>query len=126
VRISGTDWDEQGWTVEDSVALASRLKPLGVDLVDCSSGGNLSNAKIPFGPSYQVHIAEAVRREAGLPTAAVGMITEANQADQILLNGQADLVLLGRELLRNPTWPIQAALRMNQPAPIPPQYLRAY
>jgi len=126
VRISGTDWDEQGWTIEDSVTLASRLKPLGVDLVDCSSGGNLSNAKIPFGPSYQVHIAEAVRREAGLPTAAVGMITEANQADQILLNGQADLVLLGRELLRNPTWPIQAALRMNQPAPIPPQYLRAY
>lgn len=126
VRISGTDWDENGWTVDDSIALAARLKSEGVDLVDCSSGGNLFNANIPFGPHYQVPIAEAVRRGAGIPTAAVGLINDPRQADQIVREGQADLVLLGRELLRNPTWPIQAAQALEQPAPVPPQYLRAY
>jgi 2,4-dienoyl-CoA reductase-like NADH-dependent reductase (Old Yellow Enzyme family) len=126
VRISGTDWHEYGWTVEDSVVLGKMLKQNGVDLVDCSSGGNAPDATIPFGPNYQVHISESVRGQAGIPTAAVGLITQARQADQIIRDGQADIVLLGREMLRNPTWPIQAAKELGYTAPIPAQYLRAY
>ena len=126
VRISGTDWVEGGWDVPQSVELAKAFKAEGVDLVDCSSASNLPHVKIPVGPGYQVPIAEAVRKEAGIATAAVGLITEAKQADEIIRSGKADLVLLARELLRNPTWPIRAAQELGQPLPVPSQYLRAY
>jgi len=126
VRISGTDWVEGGWTVDDSVELARHLKAEGVDLVDCSSGGAVPNAKVPAGPGYQVPIAEAVRRGAGIHTAAVGLITSPAQADEIIRKEQADLVLLGREMLRNPHWALHAAQALQQPAPVPPQYLRAF
>lgn len=126
VRISGTDWVEGGWTVDDSVELARHLKAEGVDLVDCSSGGAAPNAKVPAGPGYQVHIAEAVRHGAGIQTAAVGLITAPAQADEIIRNQQADLVLLGREMLRDPHWALRAAQTLGQPAPLPLPYLRAY
>lgn len=126
VRISGTDWVEGGWTVEDSVALAKHLKDEGVDLVDCSSGGNVPHAKVPLGAGYQVPISEAVRHGAGLMTAAVGLITEPMQADELIRNGRADLVLLGRAMLRDPYWALHAAQDLKQPAPVPPQYLRAF
>jgi len=126
VRISGTDWVEGGWTVADSVELARQMKAAGVDLVDCSSGGSAPNAKVPLGPGYQVHIAEAVRRGSGIQTAAVGLITTPAQADEIIRSEQADLVLLGREMLRDPHWALQAARALGQPAPVPPQYLRAF
>ena len=126
VRISGTDWVEGGWSVEDSVQLSRHLKAEGIDLVDCSSGGGVAQAKVPAGPGYQVPISEAVRHGADIRTATVGLITTPEQADEIIRNGQADLVLLGREMLRNPYWALQAAQTLNQPAPIPPQYLRAF
>lgn len=126
VRISGTDWVEGGWTVDDSVELARHLKTEGVDLVDCSSGGAAPNANVPAGPGYQVHIAEAVRRGAGIQTAAVGLITTPAQADEIIRNEQAALVLLGREMLRDPHWALHAAQALGQPAPVPSQYLRAF
>jgi len=125
VRISGTEWVEDGWSVEDSVVLARLLKSEGVDLIDCSSAGNLAKAPVPTDPGYQVHIAEAVRRQVGISTAAVGLITKAQQAEEIISGGRADLVLLGREMLRNPYWAIHAARELGQPAPVPPQYLRA-
>lgn len=125
VRLSCTDWLEDGWTVEDSTALAGRLKAEGVDLIDCSSGGSALRAPVPLGPGYQVPLSEAVRK-AGTATAAVGLITAPAQADEIIRNGRADLVLLGRELLRDPYWPLHAAIALKQPAPIPPQYLRAF
>jgi 2,4-dienoyl-CoA reductase-like NADH-dependent reductase (Old Yellow Enzyme family) len=126
VRISGTEWAEGGWSVGDSVALACSLKGEGVDLIDCSSGGNIANAIIPVGPGYQVPISEAVRSGAGIPTATVGLITAPAQADEIIRNGRADLVLLGREMLRDPYWAVHAAIALKQPSPTPPQYLRAY
>jgi 2,4-dienoyl-CoA reductase-like NADH-dependent reductase (Old Yellow Enzyme family) len=125
IRISSTEWTEGGFEVEDSVALARMLAPLGVDLIDCSSGGNVLGAKIPSGPGYQVKFAERVRREAGVLTGAVGMITEPAQAEQILRSGQADLVILAREMLRNPYWPIRAAEELGQTISLPVQYLRA-
>lgn len=125
VRLSCTDWVEGGCTVQESVELAGLLKAEGVDLVDCSSGGNVPSAPVPLGPGYQVPLSEAVRK-AGIATAAVGLITAPAQADEIIRNGRADLVLLGRELLRDPSWPIHAAVALKQPAPVPPQYLRAY
>jgi len=106
--------------------LARKLKSEGVDLVDCSSSGNVATARVPTEPGYQVFIADAVRKDAGILTAAVGLITDPHHAEEILSGGKADLVLLGRELLRNPTWPIQAALQLEMDPPIPPQYLRAY
>ncbi len=112
-RISATDWTEGGWSIEQSIALTGRLKPLGVDLFDCSSGGNVSGGKIPIGPGYQTPFSEAVRKGAGILTGAVGMITSAAQADHIVRTGQADLVLLGRELLRNPYWPLLAASELG-------------
>jgi 2,4-dienoyl-CoA reductase-like NADH-dependent reductase (Old Yellow Enzyme family) len=128
VRLSCTDWTEGGWTIEDTVSLARRLRAEGADLVDCSSGGNVADAKIPSGAGYQVPFSEAVRRGAGVATAAVGLITEPMQADQIVRNGQADLVLLAREELRDPYWPIHAAraLRREERAPVPAQYARAF
>jgi len=126
VRISATDWTEGGWTIDDSVALAERLGPLGVDLIDCSSGGNVPRAEIPIGPGYQTEFAARIRREACVLTGAVGMITAPQQADHIVRSGQADLVLLARALLRDPYWPQQAALELKQPIPTPPQYERAW
>ena len=128
-RISATDWTDGGWTPEDSVVLARRLKEEGVDLVDCSSGGNVPHAKIPVAPDYQVFLADQVRREAGIATAAVGMITEARQADDIIRSGRADLVLLAREFLRDPQWPLRAARELGLKdvlaGLVPPQYGRA-
>ena len=126
VRISGTDWTDGGWTVEESVELARRLKGEGVDLIDCSSGGNVQNARLPLGPGYQVPISEAIRKGAGIKTATVGLITAPSHADEIIRNDRADVVLLGREFLRDPYWPLHAAQALKQPAPVPPQYLRAF
>jgi 2,4-dienoyl-CoA reductase-like NADH-dependent reductase (Old Yellow Enzyme family) len=125
VRISCTDWVEGGWAVEDSVALARVLKGLGVDLVDCSSGGVAPGVRIPLGPGYQVPFAERIRREAGIPTIAVGMITEPAQADHIIRTGQADAVMLAREFLRQPYWPLHAARVLGHDIKWPAQYERA-
>jgi len=125
VRISATDWAEGGWTLDESVDLAVLLKQMGVDLIDCSSGGLVPHAIIPVGPGYQVPFADRIRREAGIATGAVGMIAAPAQADQIVRNGHADLVLLARELLRDPYWPVHAAETLGLPADWPPQYLRA-
>lgn len=124
IRISSTDWVEGGWDIEQAVELARSLRPLGVDLMDCSSGGNVADAKIPMGPGYQVQFAERIRRDAIL-TGAVGMITEARQADEIIRKGQADIVLLAREMLRDPYWPLHAAAELGKPLSWPVQYLRA-
>lgn len=125
VRISASDWQEGGWSADDSVALARILKTRGVDLIDCSSGGAVAGVEIPTGPGYQVAFAEQVRREAGVATGAVGMITSAAQADTLVRTGQADLALLGRELLRDPYWPQRAAAELGAAAFWPRQYERA-
>jgi len=125
VRISATDWVEGGWTIDDSVGLAKQLERLGVDLIDCSSGGSVPNVAIPVAAGYQVPFAERVRKDAGIRTAAVGMITAPEQADQIVRTGQADMVFLARELLRDPYWPLRAADELRQDGPWPKQYLRA-
>lgn len=125
VRISATDWVEGGWDSDQSVALAAILKFRGVDLMDCSSGGLVPYAKIPVAPGYQVPFAERVRKEAGILSGAVGMITEPAQANEIIQNGQADLVLLAREMLRDPYWPMHAAAALGQPGSWPVQYMRA-
>ena len=125
VRISATDWIEGGWDIQQSVELARQLKGSGVDLIDCSSGGNVAHAQIPVGPGYQTQFAEQIRREAGILTGAVGMITSAVQAEHILVNGQADAVIIAREMLRDPYWPLRAARELGQPISWPVQYLRA-
>ncbi|MBC5809379.1 MAG: NADH:flavin oxidoreductase/NADH oxidase [Candidatus Eremiobacteraeota bacterium] len=125
VRISASDWTDGGWTPGDSVALTRELVPLGVDLVDCSSGGIVPGVTIPADPGYQVDFAAKVRREGGLPSGAVGMITEAEQAETILRNGEADLILLARELLRDPYWPLHAAQALDVEVSWPDQYQRA-
>ena len=125
VRISSTDWTEGGWDAEQSVALARVLERLGVDAIDCSSGGNVEKAAIPVGAGYQVPFAARIRRQAEIATAAVGMITDPAQADQIIRNGEADIVLLAREMLRDPYWPLHAAQALGQTVPWPAQYLRA-
>ncbi len=125
VRISATDWVEGGWDIEQSVELARELKPLGADFIDCSSGGNAAHAKIPIGPGYQAPFAERIRRDAGIPTGAVGLITEPSQAEQMVASGQADAVLLARELLRDPYFPLRAARELSQEIAWPAQYLRA-
>ena len=126
VRLSCTDWVDGGWALDESVELSRRLKGVGVDLIDCSSGGSAPQVRVPVAPGYQVEFAERVRAGARLPTAAVGLITEPAQAEAIVASGQADLVLLGRALLREPYWPIRAARELNAPPPIPSQYLRAF
>jgi 2,4-dienoyl-CoA reductase-like NADH-dependent reductase (Old Yellow Enzyme family) len=126
MRISATDWTEGGWTINDSVELARRAKGLGVDLIDTSSGGNVPGAKIPLAPGYQVEFAARIRKEAAIPTGAVGMITTAEQAQQILDASQADLILLARELLRDPYFPMHAAQKLGAPVLAPKQYLRAW
>jgi 2,4-dienoyl-CoA reductase-like NADH-dependent reductase (Old Yellow Enzyme family) len=126
VRLSATDWVDGGWNPDETVELSRRLKPLGVDLVDVSSGGTAASAKVPVGPGYQTRFAERVRQEAGIPSSAVGMITQPAQAEHILRTGQADLVMLGRELLRDPRWPLHAAEVLgDRDVPWPAQYLRA-
>ncbi len=126
VRISASDWVDEGWNVEDSAALARELKPLGVDLIDASSGGIVSNAKIALGPGYQVPFARHIRAEAQILTGAVGLITQAQQANEIVSSGSADIVLLARELLRQPYWPLLAASELGiDPQYWPKQYQRA-
>jgi 2,4-dienoyl-CoA reductase-like NADH-dependent reductase (Old Yellow Enzyme family) len=124
-RISASDWVEGGWDIEQSVALCRRLKEIGVDLIDCSSGGVIADARVPAGPGYQTPFAERIRREAGIATAAVGLITEAAQAEHILRTGQADAVFLAREMLRDPYWPLHAAAKLRVDVPWPVQYQRA-
>jgi 2,4-dienoyl-CoA reductase-like NADH-dependent reductase (Old Yellow Enzyme family) len=124
-RISATDWAAGGWDLEQSVTLAKELKALGVDLVDCSSGGLVPRAEIPLGPGYQVPFAARIRAEAGIATGAVGLITGAEQAERILAETSADLVLLGRELLRDPRWPLHAAQALGEIVPWPASYARA-
>lgn len=125
VRISATDWTEGGWDLEQSVELARLLKARGVDLIDVSSGGVVPHVRIPVGPGYQTPFAEQIRKQAGIPTAAVGMIVDPAQADAAIRNGQADMVLLARELLRDPYWALHAAAHLGVKAPWPAQYLRA-
>jgi 2,4-dienoyl-CoA reductase-like NADH-dependent reductase (Old Yellow Enzyme family) len=125
VRISATDWTDGGWDLDQSVALAGLLRDRGVDLIDCSSGGNIAGAAIPVATGYQVPFAERIRREAGVRTGAVGLITSPRQADEIITSGQADCVLLARELLRDPYWPLRAARELGHAVPWPKQYLRA-
>jgi len=122
VRLSVTDWAQGGLTIDDSVQIARWLAEHGVDLIDCSSGGILPTPPPDVGPGYQVPLAEAVRCQAGLPTCAVGLITAPETAEEIVRNGRADLVALGRELLRNPYWPLQAALKLGAEIAWPPQY----
>ena len=124
VRISSSEWTEGGWTVDESVKLAYILKDMGVDLIDCSSGGNIDNAKIPFSPGYQVPFSEAIRKT-GILTGAVGLISSASQAETILMEEKADLVLFGRELLRNPYFPLFAARELGVDITWPVQYLRS-
>lgn len=128
VRLSATDWTDDGWTIEDSVDLACRLKEEGVDLVDCSSGGIIANVSYATGAGYQVPLAEKVKRGADIPTAAVGMITQAMQADEIVRNGRADMAFMARELLRDPYWTLHAAdvLHQAENCPTPDQYARAF
>lgn len=125
VRISATDWVEGGWTVDESVELARRLKDSGVDLVDCSSGGNVPPANIPVGPGYQTAFADRIRREAKILTGAVGMITTPAQADHIIRTGQADVAIIAREFLRDPYWPLRAGRELGYAVPWPVQYVRA-
>jgi 2,4-dienoyl-CoA reductase-like NADH-dependent reductase (Old Yellow Enzyme family) len=125
VRISCTDWVSGGWDLNHSIELCRHLKELGVDLIDCSSGGLVPDAVIPAGPGYQTPFAAAIRREVGIPTGAVGCITEPVQAEQIVSTGQADAVVMARELLRDPYWPLHAAMSLDVDLAWPPQYRRA-
>jgi len=125
VRLSATDWTVGGLTIEDSIEIARVLKQHGVDLIDVSSGGNVATAKVPARPSYQVPFAEQIRREADIPTAAVGLITEPTQANAIVQDGEADMIALARELLRDPYWPLHAARELGYDIPWSPQYERA-
>ncbi|MEP6754099.1 MAG: NADH:flavin oxidoreductase/NADH oxidase [Chthonomonadales bacterium] len=126
IRISATDWTEGGWDIAQSIELAKSLKPLGVDLVDASSGANVPVADIPYGPGYQTAFAEAIRKESQILSGAVGAITSPAQADHIIRTGQADIVLLARELLRDPYWPRRAAKELNQTITPPIQYNRSW
>ncbi len=124
VRISATDWVDGGWDLEQSIQLARALKQLGVDLIDCSSGGTVPHAVIPAAPGYQTPFAQRIREEAEIMTGAVGMITSSAQAEQIIATGEADAILMAREFLRDPYWPLRAARELNQSIPWPVQYLR--
>jgi 2,4-dienoyl-CoA reductase-like NADH-dependent reductase (Old Yellow Enzyme family) len=124
LRISASDWTEGGWTIEESIRLAPELTALGVDLIDVSSGGNVARAAITVGPGYQVHFADAVKNSGGATTSAVGMITEAEQAEEIVASGKADAVMMAREFLRNPRWPLEAAAKLGQEVKWPIQLER--
>jgi 2,4-dienoyl-CoA reductase-like NADH-dependent reductase (Old Yellow Enzyme family) len=124
-RISSTDWVGGGWDIDQAVQLAKWLKDVGVDLIDCSSGGNVSKALIPIGPGYQIPFAQRIKTEVNILTGGVGLITAAEQAEQIIGTGQADLVLLAREMLRDPYWALHAAKKLNvELGDFPKQYLR--
>jgi 2,4-dienoyl-CoA reductase-like NADH-dependent reductase (Old Yellow Enzyme family) len=125
LRISASDWVEGGWTLEDSVRLAEVEKGLEIDLIDCSSGGNASHAVIKAEPGYQVHFAEEIRTQSGIATGAVGIITDPHQANELVESGKADLVLLAREMLRDPHWPLRAAYELGADVEWPKQYERA-
>ena len=125
VRFSATEWTDGGWNINDSVALAEVLKKKNVDLIDCSSGGNIAGATIPVGPGYQVPLSEQIRKETGILTGAVGMITDSAQAEAILRNGQADLIIMAREFLRDPYFPLRAARELGADIKWPVQYKRA-
>jgi len=125
VRISATDWVENGWSIEDSVALAKILKEKGVDVIDTSSAANIPKAPIPLAPNYQVPLAAQIKKEAVIATGAVGLITDAQQAEDILYNEEADLIFMGRELLRNPYFPLEAAKQLGDEFVWPLQYERA-
>jgi len=125
VRISATDWTEGGWDLEQSIEFCRALKEIGIDLIDCSTGGNLPQAKIPVAPNYQVSFAAEIRRRAGIATAAVGMITEPMQAEEILQKGEADAVMIARQLLREPYFPFRAARELGGEIDVPRQYGRA-
>jgi len=125
VRISATDWTENGWDIDESIELAKILKNIGVDLIDTSTGGNIAHAKIPIGPGYQVAFAKKIKEATGILTSAVGIITNPSQAEAILKNNEADLILIGRESLRNPYFPRQAAVELNVADEWPLQYQRA-
>jgi 2,4-dienoyl-CoA reductase-like NADH-dependent reductase (Old Yellow Enzyme family) len=125
IRISATDWVTGGWTIDESIKLCQLLKNAGADLIDVSSGGTVAHAKIPIGPGYQIPFAQQIRNQAKIATAAVGMITAAAQADQIIRTQQADMVFIAREILRNPYWPLLAAHELGHKVAWPPQYLRA-
>ncbi|MDR2219080.1 MAG: NADH:flavin oxidoreductase/NADH oxidase [Methylobacillus sp.] len=125
VRISATDWVEGGWDLAQSIQFASWLKEIGIDLIDCSSGGMTPDAVIPAAPGYQVPFAAEIRKQANIASGAVGLITEPQHAEKILANGEADLIFLGRELLRNPYWPLHAAKHLGVDITWPDQYARA-
>jgi 2,4-dienoyl-CoA reductase-like NADH-dependent reductase (Old Yellow Enzyme family) len=125
VRISATDWKDGGWDLPQSIEFSKALSAIGIDLIDCSSGGAVPNAKIPSNPGYQVPFAEAIRRDAKIPTGAVGLITTAAQAEQIIAEEKADAVLLARQMLRDPYWPLHAARELGVDLPWPKQYERA-
>jgi 2,4-dienoyl-CoA reductase-like NADH-dependent reductase (Old Yellow Enzyme family) len=125
VRISATDWVEGGWDLKQSIELARELKQLGVDLIDCSSGGSVPHAKIPARPGYQTPFAQQIREKAEILTGTVGMITSPVQAEQIIATGEADAILMAREFLRDPYWPLRAAKELGQSISWPVQYLRA-
>jgi 2,4-dienoyl-CoA reductase-like NADH-dependent reductase (Old Yellow Enzyme family) len=124
LRISASDWLDGGWTIDDSVALAKIAKVRGVDLIDVSSGGTSSGAPVPVGPGYQVPFADQIRNQADIPTAAVGLITEPEQAEEIVSSGKADAVMMAREFLRNPRWPLFAAQKLGSEVNWPVQLLR--
>lgn len=127
VRVSATDWlpDAEGFTVDACVQVAKWLRAAGVDLIDVSSGGLAARQQIPLAPGYQVPFADRIRREAGIPVAAIGLITQPEHANAIIRDGQADLIALARELLRDPYWPIHAAQALGRDIAWPSQYLRA-
>jgi len=124
VRISASDWVDGGWDIQQSIELARQVRELGVDLIDCSSGGNVPQAKIPVGPGYQTTFAEQIRRESRVMTGALGMITSPVQAEHIIATGQADAVIMAREFLRDPYWPLRAARELGQAMSWPVQYFR--
>ena len=125
-RISASDWAQGGWTIEDSIELARRVRSLGVDLIDCSSGGLVAHQKIALAPGYQMPFSERIRREAGIATGGVGLITTPEQADEIIREGRADVVLLARQFLRDPYFPLHAAKALGVEMPPPVQYGRAF
>jgi 2,4-dienoyl-CoA reductase-like NADH-dependent reductase (Old Yellow Enzyme family) len=125
VRISATDWAEGGWDLQQSIEFARQLKAIGIDLIDCSSGGNIRGVKTPVAPGYQVPFASAIRKETGIPTGAVGLITEPRQAEEILQRGEADAIVMARAFLKDPYWPLHAAQELSADTPWPIQYVRA-
>jgi 2,4-dienoyl-CoA reductase-like NADH-dependent reductase (Old Yellow Enzyme family) len=125
VRITSSEWSDKGWQIDDSVRLAVVLKERGVDLIDCSSGGNVYKAKIEVGPLYQVPFAEKIKKGSGIMTGAVGLITTPQECEQILQEGKADVILLARQLLREPYFPLRAAKELGVDVKWPDQYLRA-